>query len=46
MKVWCESHPRAAARHRENTPPALVDDNVIIRFSRDPAVPPYGLIAG
>lgn len=45
MKVWCESHPRAQLVIVENTPPALVDDNVIIRFSRDPAVPPYGLIA-
>ncbi len=28
----------------DNDPPAWVDDNVVVRFSRDAANPPYGLI--
>jgi hypothetical protein len=44
MERWCENHPGAQLVIVENTPPPLVDDNVIIRFSRDPGVPPYGLI--
>jgi hypothetical protein len=45
MKRWCENHPDAQLVIVENTPPPLVDDDVIIRFSRDPETPPYGLIA-
>jgi uncharacterized small protein (DUF1192 family) len=29
----------------DNTPPELVHDNIVVRFSRDPGIPPYGLIA-
>jgi hypothetical protein len=28
----------------DNSPPASVDDGVVIRFTRNPDVPPYGLI--
>ena len=28
----------------DNSPPSIVDDDVIIRFTRDRNVPPYGLI--
>jgi hypothetical protein len=28
----------------DNSPPASVEDDVVIRFTRDPEVPPYGLI--
>jgi hypothetical protein len=45
MKRWCEHHPQAQLLIVENMPPSLVDDDVIIRFSRDPEKPPYGLIA-
>lgn len=45
MSRWCENHPQAQLVVVENTPPAFVDDRVIVRFSRDPAVPPYGLIS-
>jgi hypothetical protein len=44
MKRWCENHPQAQLVIVENTPPPLVDDDVIIRFSHDPEAPPYGLI--
>ncbi len=45
MANWCEHHPQAQILVVDNTPPALVGDQVIVRFSRDPAVPPYGLIS-
>lgn len=45
MTRWCENHPQAQLIVVDNTPPALVGDHVIVRFSRDPALPPYGLIS-
>jgi hypothetical protein len=45
MARWCENHPHAQLIVVDNTPPALVGDHVIVRFSRDTALPPYGLIS-
>lgn len=28
----------------DNTPPSSVEEDVVVRFTRDPSVPPYGLI--
>lgn len=44
MAEWCDRHPQAQLVVVENTPPASVADRVIVRYTRDPAHPPYGLI--
>ncbi len=45
MARWCKNHPQAQLIVVDNTPPALVSDHVVVRFSRDPSLPPYGLIS-
>jgi hypothetical protein len=42
---WARHHPQAQLIFVDNTPPDSVLDHVRVRFSRDPAVPPYGLIS-
>jgi hypothetical protein len=42
---WCERHPEAQIVIVDNTPPPLVENRVIVRYSRDSNVPPYGLIS-
>jgi hypothetical protein len=42
MKRWSEHRPQAQLLIVENMPPSLVDDDVIIRFSRDPENPHTG----
>jgi hypothetical protein len=44
MSSWCEHHLQAQLIVVDNTPPPLVEDHVIVRYSRNPSIPPYGLI--
>lgn len=45
IATWCKNHPQAQMVIVDNTPPPLVGDCVIVRYSRDAATPPYGLIS-
>jgi hypothetical protein len=42
---WCGEGGEGLGDLVENAPPAFVDHRVIVHFSRDPAMPPYGLIS-
>jgi hypothetical protein len=45
IATWCDAHPQAQLIVVDNTPPPLVENRVIVRYSRDANVPPYGLIS-
>lgn len=45
LRQWLQDHEDTAqVIIADNSPPDLVEENVIIRFSRDEEHPPYGLI--
>ncbi|MGW9028604.1 hypothetical protein ACWGQ5_31555 [Streptomyces sp. NPDC055722] len=45
LRQWLDSHgDTAQVIVADNSPPDLVEENVIVRFSRDEEHPPYGLI--
>lgn len=45
LRQWLRSHgDTAQVIVADNSPPDLVEENVIVRFSRDEEHPPYGLI--